>query len=182
MTCKQWQGVAANAGMKTFPRGLGELRYLEGLQVIVGGGPCTPSYAVYHKTFIRHQASSMLLALLQFTLIHSNVSTTSGQACARDGPRCWTLTACCQPPPHVHSPRAAFLQADGCPLVFPYSNLYAKDPLLLVALHDRERLSVDLSDCGLHEVPKDLLQQTQLTSLNIAKNSIQVSAAVLLQR
>lgn len=66
------------------------------------------------------------------------------------------------------------LQADGCPLAIPYSNLYSKDPLLLVALHDRERLSIDLSDCGLNEVPRDLLLQTQLTSLNLGKNNIQV--------
>jgi hypothetical protein len=28
------------------------------------------------------------------------------------------------------------LQADGCPLVAPLNSLYAKDPLLLVKLHD----------------------------------------------
>lgn len=66
------------------------------------------------------------------------------------------------------------LQADGCPLATPYSNLYSKDPLLLVGLHDRERLSLDLSDCGLNEVPRDVLLQTQLTSLNLGKNNIQV--------
>ena len=68
------------------------------------------------------------------------------------------------------------LQADGCPLATPYSNLYSKDPLLLVGLHDRERLSLDLSDCGLNEVPRDVLLQTQLTSLNLGKNNIQVGA------
>jgi Leucine-rich repeat (LRR) protein len=66
------------------------------------------------------------------------------------------------------------LQADGCELVAPYSSLYAKNPLLLVALHDREALSVDLSDCKLDAVPGDLMQQTQLTSLNLSKNNIQV--------
>lgn len=65
------------------------------------------------------------------------------------------------------------LQADGCPLAAPYSTLYAKNPLLLVALHDRERLAVDFTDCGLDSVPADLLQQTQLTSLNLSKNNIQ---------
>lgn len=63
------------------------------------------------------------------------------------------------------------LQAEGCPLLPPYANLYSKDPLLLVALHDRERLSLDLSDCGLSEVPADLQQQTQLTCLNLGKNN-----------
>lgn len=64
------------------------------------------------------------------------------------------------------------LQAEGCPLLPPYANMYGKDPLLLVALHDREQLSLDLSDCGLSEMPADLQQQTQLTSLNLGKNSI----------
>jgi Leucine-rich repeat (LRR) protein len=64
------------------------------------------------------------------------------------------------------------LQVDGCPLLPPYANLYSKDPLLLVALHDRERLSLDLSDCSLAEVPADLQQRTQLTSLNLGKNNM----------
>lgn len=66
------------------------------------------------------------------------------------------------------------LQADGCDLVAPYASLYTKNPLLLVALHDREALSVDLSDCKLDAVPGDLMRQTQLTSLNLGKNNIQV--------
>lgn len=74
------------------------------------------------------------------------------------------------------------LQADGCPLVPPYASIYAKNPLLLVALHDRERLALDLSDCGLDAVPTDLLQQTQLTSLNLGKNTIQVSATMISRR
>lgn len=57
----------------------------------------------------------------------------------------------------------------------PYSLLYAKQPLLLVALHGACRLSLDLSDCGLTSVPEPLLLQTQLTSLNLGKNNIQVS-------
>lgn len=66
------------------------------------------------------------------------------------------------------------IQADGCLLAAPYAALYAKDPLLLVALMNSEALSLDLSDCGLDAVPADLLQQTQLTSLNLSKNNIQV--------
>jgi Leucine-rich repeat (LRR) protein len=64
------------------------------------------------------------------------------------------------------------LQAEGCPLAQPYAALYAKKPLLLVALHDTSLLALDLSDCGLTAVPPPLLAQTQLTALNLSRNGI----------
>lgn len=69
------------------------------------------------------------------------------------------------------------LQADGCPLTPILATLYAKDPLLLVKVHDTQLLSLDLSDAGLDEVPQQVLHLTQLTSLNLLKNTIKVSSA-----
>jgi Leucine-rich repeat (LRR) protein len=67
------------------------------------------------------------------------------------------------------------LQADGCPLVAPLNSLYAKDPLLLVKLHDTRLQALDLSEAGLEEVPQALLRLTGLTSLDLHKNAIKVS-------
>lgn len=67
------------------------------------------------------------------------------------------------------------LQAEGCPLVAPFAGVYAKDPLLLVKLHNPQLQVLDLAEVGLEEVPQQLLLLTQLTSLNLFKNSIKVS-------
>jgi hypothetical protein len=69
------------------------------------------------------------------------------------------------------------LQADGCPLAPPLNSLYAKDPLLLVRLHDTRLQALDLSEIGLEEVPQALLRLTGLTSLDLHKNAIKVGAA-----
>jgi hypothetical protein len=45
------------------------------------------------------------------------------------------------------------LQLSGCPLALPYSTLYKKDPLLLVALHNEALSALDLSECGLEAFP-----------------------------
>lgn len=66
------------------------------------------------------------------------------------------------------------LQADGCPLAAPLASLYAKDPLLLVRLHDTQLQALDLSEAGLEEVPQALLRLTGLTSLDLHKNAIKV--------
>jgi Leucine-rich repeat (LRR) protein len=49
---------------------------------------------------------------------------------------------------------------------------YAKNALLLVALHETHLLSLDLPDCGLCAVPEALQSQTQLTSLSLTRNGI----------
>jgi Leucine-rich repeat (LRR) protein len=67
------------------------------------------------------------------------------------------------------------LQAEGCPLVQPYNVLYKKDPLLLVRAHDQQLQELDLSEANLDEFPMLLLQLTNLTSLNLSKNSIKAS-------
>lgn len=66
------------------------------------------------------------------------------------------------------------LQAEGCPLAQPFAALYAKEPLLLVQLHDTSRDTLDLSDAGLTEVPAQVLALTGLTALDLSKNAIKV--------
>eukprot|EP00882_Tetradesmus_deserticola_P030837 GHRQ01034809.1.p4 GENE.GHRQ01034809.1~~GHRQ01034809.1.p4 ORF type:complete len:102 (-),score=44.51 GHRQ01034809.1:93-398(-) len=66
------------------------------------------------------------------------------------------------------------LQTEGCPLAPPLSSLYAKDPLMLVRLHDTQLQALDLSEAGLEEVPQALLRLTGLTSLDLHKNAIKV--------
>lgn len=69
------------------------------------------------------------------------------------------------------------LQVDGCPLVSPYDMLYRKDPLLVIAIHDTQLQSLDISETGLEEVPSQVLKLTALTSLNMAKNALKVRCA-----
>jgi Leucine-rich repeat (LRR) protein len=52
--------------------------------------------------------------------------------------------------------------------------LYARDPLLLVGLHDVTREALDLSDCGLSVLPQQVLALTGLTKLDLSRNAIQV--------
>lgn len=64
------------------------------------------------------------------------------------------------------------LQLSGCPLSPPLDRVYAKSPLLLVALHDSRLLALDLADAGLDRLPAALLDQTQLTALCLARNAL----------
>lgn len=71
------------------------------------------------------------------------------------------------------------LQADGCHLQAPFNTLYDKDPLLLVKLHDTQLSTLDLSDAGLEVVPEQLNRMTQLTGLNLLRNSIKVNGCTV---
>jgi len=68
------------------------------------------------------------------------------------------------------------LQAEGCQLVQPFASMYAKDPLMLVKVHDVLNQTLDLSELELEQVPPQLLRLSGLTSLNLSKNAIKVSS------
>jgi Leucine-rich repeat (LRR) protein len=69
------------------------------------------------------------------------------------------------------------LQAEGCQLVQPFASMYAKDPLMLVKVHDVLNQTLDLSELELEQVPSQILRLSGLTSLNLSKNAIKVSSS-----
>ena len=61
---------------------------------------------------------------------------------------------------------------EGCPLSKTWKQLYIRDPILLVYLHDPTVVTLDLSHCGLTEVPPSIGCLVSLVSLDLSNNEI----------
>jgi Leucine-rich repeat (LRR) protein len=59
---------------------------------------------------------------------------------------------------------------EGNNLPQPWHSLYDADPMLLVYLHSPTLDSLDISACGLTELPASLTAMHSLKSLNISQN------------
>lgn len=64
------------------------------------------------------------------------------------------------------------VQMEGNGLQPPWQALYEADPVLLVYLHSPTLQSLDISQCGLTELPASMAAMTALRTLNVAHNAL----------
>ena len=66
------------------------------------------------------------------------------------------------------------LQLEGNALEHPFDAIYKKSPLLLVDFFNTETETLDLSDCGIEEIPSEIGRLQRLYSLDLSDNDIKV--------
>lgn len=64
------------------------------------------------------------------------------------------------------------IQLEGNTLEHPLDVIYKKSPLLLVDFYDTSTETLDLSDCGIEEIPNEIGRLQRLYSLDLSQNKI----------
>ncbi len=64
------------------------------------------------------------------------------------------------------------IQLEGNPLEHPYDCIYRKSPLLLVSFFNTETEVLDLSSCGIEEIPNEIGRLQRLYNLDLSYNGI----------
>lgn len=65
------------------------------------------------------------------------------------------------------------MQMEGNDLEQPWLALYEADPILLVYLHSPTLQSLDISQCGLTELPASMAVMRSLKTLNVSHNALE---------